>query len=251
MKNCHRRELWDENALKSVPNPDFISGCRRTYLIQRLMPPREGTASESGFGAGLARGGFTPDAWEYMMRFCRFPRMGSAEFEDGSVPETFQRLHLDDSLEAFAVPVLGHPDILTPNMLRRYDRFLLQAVASKHVLDKTIFAIGPRAIRPHMEDIILQISIDERCLKLREPTLLRSMVFSCPEWVGTDREFWDRDRTCGWLELDNPFMFFSESGMWAAFCGMFGITVPSHADVSPDFSEINSEIRELTPKSTA
>ncbi len=245
MKRYYGQKMWDSSISRYVSNPDYIPELIQTYRIQRLMRSQIIRSSGNGFGKELSRYGFTPEAWEYLGRYCSLHPMGSAAFEQGAVPEAFQSLHLCSTLEAFTIPVIGNPVLTVGDMRLRYHPDILESVAGKHDLEMTIFVIAPAEFRPHVEDLILQLAIDENDLDLVRPTGLKETVFSRPEWADIDQESWKRSRTRGWLELDNGFLFFSEPKMWIAFCDMLGIEVPPYTEIRADFSEIDMALREM------
>ena len=245
MKRYYGQKMWDRSRSTYVLNPDYIPRLVQTYRIQRLIRPqtdRHFQKNESEHEA--LKYGFTLKAWEYLKKLCSFQDMGSSIFEHGAVPEAFQKMYLCETLEAFTVRVIGNPVLDVGSMLERYGPNVLTSVTDKHDLEMTMFAISKAAFRPHVEDLILQTAIEEDFNEFAKPTWLRETVFCRPEWAGIDKEIWKRMKVCGWLEIDNGFLYFSEPGMWTDFCKALRVEIPPYSVVRADFTGIESALFE-------
>lgn len=198
--------------------------------------------------------GFTDTGWKYLQKICRFDSMDDVTFESGLLPKTIQYLSASDIgfLEAFTVPVIGSPYFpIDSCLLSEYEYFDLDAVASKVALEGTVFAIAPKRIRPHVEDVILQIAIDDLRMGLVESARFRESYFSSIRWQndGINEEIWERDRPVGWIELDNGYIFTTDKKMFLDFCAMFSVSIPSRSELRvdmPDFAEVDSALREVS-----
>jgi hypothetical protein len=70
----------------------------RSWLIQRLVPGVK-MPNPFSFGGGLVNGGLSSEAVKKIIPIFWFDYMGSAEFESGSVPKTFQKMQ--DQVEEY------------------------------------------------------------------------------------------------------------------------------------------------------
>lgn len=251
MPNYHDDWIIDSQSNQLIKNPDYIPGCKHTKLIQRLGRPQK-FASPFSFGGGLHHGGLSDEAWEIISKLCNFEYMGAAEFEFGSLPKAFQKLvesMKKNDLEGYCFSVIGQPALSIDTLpYREYGYEQISRVERGNTLEATLFVLAPKTIRKHVEEVILSLSISDDSMRLQEPTNLRETIFSCPEWEGMSKDEWKRRKTCGWLELDNGFMFFSQEEMWRNFCELFGVSIPSKDDlliVTPAFSVVSEQLAKL------
>lgn len=187
---------------------DAATTMRKTWLVQRLRKPRQGFAGLSAnvfsFGGGYKNGGLSDDAMAMLAPIFSFDYMGSAEFEFGAVPEALSviaRAADKNRLLAFVVEIS------------------LQDVASDW-RDKSpapngsapVYALCPEDQATEVERRIRELAAKDYTLK--EATHLPGALRPFNEWDG---------ETCGWLELSNGFMFFTDPDMWAATCEIFGV----------------------------
>jgi len=166
-----------------------------TWLIQRLQKPHQwqvkGKSFDNpfSFGGGLHNGGLSDKAMNLIREVLSFDYMGSAEFEWGAVPQAL--------------------------------RFIAEQASNKNLIASTIFVgkeepvyyLAPREYAPEVINRINKLRHDELRLK---------------EYCGLDKYFdgffgKPSKDTCGWLELDNGYMFFTDRKMYEDACKLFGV----------------------------
>ena len=167
-----------------------------TYLIQRLQKPHQlkvaGQTIDNpfSFGGGLKNGGLSDKAMDLIRDIWSFDYMGSAEFEFGAVPQAL--------------------------------RFIAEQAANKNLIDgevslgkeKAVYYLCPVEYADEVQARIKQLYLDEYKFQLQEHCGLADYFNAKEEWA---------KHTCGWLELDNGFMFFTDRTMFAKTCTLFGI----------------------------
>ena len=167
-----------------------------TYLIQRLQKPAHWKVGDKtfdnpfSFGGGLKNGGLSDKAMDLIRDIFSFDYMGSAEFEFGAVPQAL--------------------------------RFIAEQAANKNLIDgeislgkdKTVYYLCPLEYADGVASRIRQLYRDEYKFQLKERCGLADYFNREDEWA---------KRTCGWLELDNGFMFFTDKDMFIKTCTLFGI----------------------------
>lgn len=188
---------------------------RRTWLVQRLNPPRQGQmagiAEAFSFGGCYRNGGLSPEAMDVLRPIFSFDYMGAAEFEFGAVPKALSALaqaagKKGRGLATFSLSI-PLADV-APHRSERKSKNVPTGSATVYVLcpkewaDETEARIRSLAARPHGE--------------VKEPTHLSDVLRPAGDYT---------PKTCGWLELDNGWMFFTDREMWAKTCAAFGVDV--------------------------
>lgn len=187
----------------------------RSWLVQRLQQPRGGRAatfSEAfAFGGGLQNGGLSDEAMGLLREVWSFDYMGAAEFEFGAVPEALSKLAKASLLaHTFTIPLAE----VAANW-----RDKSKATPDG---DAPIYVLCPAGWESEIERRIRGWAADAGAddLRLKEPTKLASALRPVEDW--------DSD-TCGWLEISNGFLFFTDEPMWRKACALFGVAVEEHA----------------------
>ncbi len=193
---------------------------RDSYLIQRLNPTHAGFGqlgldNPFAFGGGLRNGGLSSEAMNLLRGVFSFDYMGAAEFEFGAVPKALQGLAADaDSLTAETLHVQLAK---VPRHWRDRTDSEPEGEAAIHVLCR----------QQHLEQVTDRIRswATGTPARLKEPTHLTSVLRPEPgaRYVPD---------TCGWLELDNGFFFFTDVEMWGRTCELFGVCADQAASVS-------------------
>lgn len=171
--------------------------------------------------------------------------MGSSEFDLGfGIATALEKMRENKSMEAYALNVFGPPEFTweIENSFHEWEDH--RAIKNKHLLDATLFVITPKMLRPHVDELLHLLAFGEEHLKQR--SLLRNTLFCSPDWKTDPYE-----EICGWLEMDNGFMFFSDPQMWMDFCAYFKVQIPeTFTFVHTDFSKVNEDL-ELAPRKSA
>jgi hypothetical protein len=184
---------------------------KQSYLIQRLDPPRGGPANPFSFGGGLRNGGLSDDAMGLLTDVFSFDYMGAAEFEFGAVPEALRGLAADSGrLVAFSFPI----------PLAKVKKHWRDKSKEKPKGDAEIFVICRDDHADEVKDRILVLARDE--MRLKEWTRFPEMLRPDP----TEEERAWSPQTCGWLELDNGWFFFTDRTMWESVATLFEVKLP-------------------------
>lgn len=183
----------------------------KSWLVQRLEKPRAalGTFKDNpfSFGGGLKNGGLSDTAMDLLRDIFSFDYMGAAEFEFGAVPETLQTIAKANlSAFSFTIPLQDVP-------ANWRDK-----TKAKPEGDATIYVLCPGEWCSDVEARIREFATDNYRLK-------KHTAFAAALRPFTD---YDSDR-CGWLELDNGFLFFTDREMWEKASALFGVEVGSVA----------------------
>jgi hypothetical protein len=171
----------------------------RVYLIQRLeKPAKSGIFGDNpfAFGGGLRNGGLSEDAMALLRRILAFDYMGSAEFEFGAVPKALQTL--------------------------------AKAAVDRKVVAKTItvdtvpvYVLAPADYMDYVEAVIrADYEGGPESPRLKQGTRFRDAIKIAK---GDDVRF--PTRVCGWLELDNGFMYFTDREMFEGVAALFEVEV--------------------------
>lgn len=188
-----------------------INEMRKTWLVQRLNPPRAGgflglKDNPFSFGGGLRNGGLSDEAMDLLRSIFSFDYMGSAEFEWGAVPEALQGLAADAQALVgwqFEIP------------LADVQRHWTDTSSAEPEGSATIYAL---ARKPHAAEVEKRVrAMAAKDYQLKEATHLPSVLRPSPDASRYVPE------TAGWLELNNGFAFFIDREMWVEMCDIFGV----------------------------
>ena len=189
----------------------------RTFLIQRLKKPFDAKPKGAlallgdnpfAFGGGLRNGGLSSEAVSLLRDIWRFDYMGSAEFEFGAVPEGMEKIARaadagDLDAWSFTIPLTK----VEPSWEK-------EAKAEKVSGEGTIYVLAPREWAPEVEARITALAKKRYNGDLKETTGLAGALRPFKEW---------ETETCGWLELNNGFLFFTDREMWEKTCTLFDV----------------------------
>lgn len=157
---------------------------KNPYLVQRLIKPKRKVLFDFG---SVSQGGFSDEAYELLSKMMSFDYMGSAEFEFGEVPKAFQNLaNISKDCVSTSFEVKG----------------------------KDVYLICHKDIVNDAIDWITMNGEGKTIMRLKEGTrLYEALGFS--EFSNTN--------VCGWIELKNPFMFFTNKEMFENVKQLFEI----------------------------
>ena len=187
-----------------------MTDLKRSWLVQRLQKPLGGgqmaaLADAFSFGGGLKNGGLSDEAMDLIRDVFRFDYMGAAEFEFGAVPKALQQIaRQQGDLEAGSIEI-PLAEVAPPFLERKKESPLGAA---------TVFWLAPSAWSDEVAERIRAWASEGYRSHLKEPHHLERSLRPADEW---DRH------TCGWLELDNGFLFFTDREMWEKACTLFGV----------------------------
>lgn len=185
---------------------------KKTWLVQRLEKSHVaagplGNDNPFAFGGGLRNGGLSSEAMDLLRGVFAFEYMGAAEFEFGAVPKALQGLSADSSR-------LVAERLLIP--LAKVGRHWSDNSEGEPTGEATVYIL---ARKEHLAGVKKAVKgMAARDFNLKEATHL-------PEVLRPGGKGSYQPRACGWLELDNGFMFFTDRDMWAATCSLFGVEV--------------------------
>lgn len=182
---------------------------RRSWLVQRLNPPR-GHDNPFSFGGGLRNGGLSANAMDLLRGVWSFDYMGAAEFEFGAVPEALSKIaetksrHLGTHSLTLRVP----DDVAGPWMGE-------EGEVAPH--ERTVFVLGRKDWHAEIERRIRGWAArdDDPDFHTKESPHLHSALR--PGRYTPDVQ--------GWLELNNGFLFFIDEEMFLKAASLFGARV--------------------------
>lgn len=187
---------------------------RKSWLIQRLNRPRNWDANLGlqdnpfAFGGGLKDGGLSSEAMDLLRGVWSFDYMGSAEFEFGAVPKALNGLAelagKKGGLSASSLPV----DLSTVELPWDWPKGKPEPSG-----EATVYIVAPSG---HLSEVKGRIAgWVKSAPRLKESLRLSDALVPTKEW---------HKETCGWLELDNGFLFFTDEAMFSAARDLFGVS---------------------------
>ena len=176
---------------------------KHSWLIQRLKKPltKEGSVNPFSFGGGLKNGGFQDGAMDILKKIMDFDYMGAAEFEFGAVPKAFEvmldnskkyitkEIEVDYSFEAW-----GSGDVKTGTST-------VWVICKEEDLKE-----ASERIRHYAKNTWAGPKYDTK-----ELVMLNSALGS------------EEEKVCGWVDIKNPYMFFSDKEMFNNVKKLMGI----------------------------
>ena len=184
----------------------------KSWLLQRLCPPRKiasGILANAHRAFGGEMLGLTDGAWDILDKIWDIEYMGAAEFEIGILPKCLGRMieyRAGENLIAFKVEIKGSDvkcDFITGD--RRIDKRIVDKVKKqKH----SVFVLAKGEQASAVTSNILAVAKGDARLK---------------EWSNFEMALQSdvrRDEgvavvgTCGWIDIQNDFMFFTSEEMW-------------------------------------
>ncbi len=195
-------------AYRGMKTTTSTAPLKDSWLVQRLQQPRAfkiaGQAIDNpfSFGGGYKNGGLSDGAMDLIRPIMSFDYMGAAEFEFGAVPEAFGKLAKhQEELTAWSFPVT------------RANRGWAKEDAQE--CEAVVYALAPAAWREEVETRVRGWAVDPPRMQ-EPPNLGRALL---------PKEDWDRD-VCGWFELDNGFLVFTDGDMWRKTAALFDVEAP-------------------------
>jgi hypothetical protein len=196
---------------------------KKTWLIQRLQKPWNapeghpllGKDNPFAFGGGFKNGGLSDTAMDIIRPIFRFDYMGSAEFEYGEVPKAIQGIV--QRRKDFVSSYMQIPAKLLRLKQYEKDRF-------KPCNKAVVYLFCHKDHAEYVTQLILDLVADNGKVKLKEHTLLRNSLFDMKD----EERPWNKD-TCGWMELDNGFFFFTDEEMFKKTVDLFMAEEPKEA----------------------
>lgn len=194
----------------------MVDQMESSWLVQRLEKPRVGNSllgkdNPFSFGGGYKNGGLSDDAMDLIRGIFAFDYMGAAEYEWGAVPEALNMIAKAAQAGTLVADTITVDLADVPEPWRsRKDKNVKEFEG-----EATIYLL---AQTDHMDEVkrrVLGWATGEGD-RLRDPTQIKYSLKPYDEW--------DLNR-CGWLELDNGFMFFTDKDMWWKTCQLFGVEV--------------------------
>jgi hypothetical protein len=191
----------------------------RSWLVQRLRKPLRPknpdnplakVAAGLAFGGGYKNGGLTDKAMDLLREVWSFDYMGAAEYEWGEVPKALSKMAKNmDKLRGFEVrvPLKDVPPYW-------------EDTREPPEGEAVVYVICPAAWKHEVEERVMQWatgndgSEGSNPYRIRDATNLSLTLRPFNEW---------HSDVVGWLELDNGFMFFTDSEMYGKVCEMFGV----------------------------
>lgn len=153
------------------------------YLVQRLRKP-SGFHNPFSFGGGIVNGGINKDVMEVLNQIWLFDYMGSTEFEWGAVPQALNKLA----------------------KLSKDGKL----IACEYEIDEgAVYYICPSDIE---DDVLKWIKM-----------AAKEQHSETKGFVGLKDSMKGKLKYKGWIELQNPFMFFIDGEMFNNTRKLFGV----------------------------
>lgn len=201
----------------------------KSWLIQRLEKPHEFMLGRSGFkdnpfsfGGGYKNGGLSDDAMNLLRECFAFDYMGAAEYEFGDVPKALNAIaQLADKKKLVAASfAIALKDVADTSYSRFRKKGDIKPTPPEGVA--TIYILCREGDEEEIEGRIRGWAGESYERDIRDTThLARVLRPPVPD------EF--PMRVAGWLELNNPFMFFTDDEMWGKTCNLFAVARPTLA----------------------
>lgn len=197
-----------------------------TVLIQRLNRPLliDGDKIDINpfaFGGGLKNGGLSDKAMKVVGHVCSFDYMGSAQFEWGAIPEALSLLIEETDKARISMPL----------DLSRCDLNLLGAKLKKlhNVEPKGTAMVHIICASDDSEEVMDRVKkLAYGKLRTQEPTRLGDALYASASLGEFNLPTYEKImgyevRTVGWLELNNGFLFTTDTEMEQGFADILGI----------------------------
>lgn len=165
---------------------------KQPFLIQRLEPKKDFIDSFSFGGGGLKNGGLSPEAMSLLKGIFSFDYMGSAEFEWGAIPKSLEHI------------AKNHQDYLG---------FVLTCETKEHKLGEVYLLCNSTDYKKISTWIISKAYNEyDTSLRTKERVGLQEVINKTAH-----------RKTCGWLDIDNHFFFFTDKEMYENVKKLFDI----------------------------
>jgi len=184
---------------------------KRSWLIQRMQKPT-GNVNPFSFGGGGS--GFAKEVADQLDEVCNWDYMGAAEYEFGSTAKAFNRMILaKKELKAGAFKVAY-----------KFDRRAWGDEPAKLFEGEgKVFFLCPKKEVDEIQTRISKWAKDYKYEDTRDNVNLDEAL------AGEGSEY---SKCCGWFDIDNDFMFFTDEKMWRNFCDGLSVKVPSKKQMS-------------------
>lgn len=186
---------------------------RTSWLVQRLSPSQDPSSdvldSAFAFGGGLRNGGLSSEAMDLLRKTFTFEYMGAAEFEFGAVPRALRGLAIDESDLSASTMSVDLADV--PAHWRDRTNTIPDGSATIYVLCRA----------DHLDEV------EDRILGWATGAGNRTKgTVGLTGALRPDPDGRYTPETCGWMELDNGFFFFTDREMWRLTCALFNVQTP-------------------------
>lgn len=190
---------------------------RQPYLIQRMKQPYPSgnsiLASAFTFGCGYKNGGLSDDAFKLLSEIWRYDYMGSAEFEFGALPKSFQYIAKNiDNYTTGRIDVTAMYEDWSSRAQgkTRQERKITKNAPVYYVCQKT----DEQEVRVWIEKMA------------RLDYLKKEDQFRTKEYIGLDKSITGQDSDIiGWHDIDNHYLFFTNEETFLKFAQLFRLKV--------------------------
>jgi hypothetical protein len=179
---------------------------KETWLIQRLSKPvfEEKVRFMLGGGHGL-----TKEARQILRGAFQFEYMGSAEFEFGSVPDALERI------------IEAHKSFVTGQVTITLSKIEIDPWEKDHYrrpegqTSGTIYIFCHKDHLDYAKRLVETLATRENSHSLKERSYLKYGFLEAVDRSSSD--------TCGWMEMNNGFFFFTDLKMFRDTLVLFGM----------------------------
>lgn len=188
------------------------------YLVQRLCSP---------FGENTEIKPCKQLDLSVFDRVFRLDYMGHAEYEFGTVGKSIRRMNKELSLEAFSITVKG-----CHIKKNGWDRNTIKHLGYKKKLpfypeDATIYILCDKGNRTNVEKTVRGLISEDIRPKngTQVESVLDHVLSTVPKKYRGRRGHQEarKSNVCGWFDLENDFMYFSDELVWKNVCHAFNV----------------------------
>lgn len=178
----------------------------RPYLLQRLKTPykiEHPLCGAFSFGGGMKNGGLSEEFYGYLKELWRYDYMGSAEFEFGALPKSFQRIVANQpNLTKFQFECEG---------VRENWRTTPTTTVRKV---KTVYVVCKKEDVDAVKEAITKVADEKkRDFRTKESVCLAGNIVEDEYSL----------ETCGWHDIENDYLFFTDKRMFDGLCTLFDV----------------------------
>lgn len=179
---------------------------KETWLIQRLRKPVSEEKVRFMLGGGH---GLTKEARQILRAAFQFEYMGSAEFEFGSVPDALERII--EKHKSFVTAQVEIP--LSKIHIDSWEKDHYRRPAGKTI--GTVYIFCQKDHLDYAKGLVFKLATDENSHSLKERSYLKYGFLEAVDRSSSD--------TCGWMEMNNGFFFFTDLKMFQDTLVLFGM----------------------------
>jgi hypothetical protein len=177
----------------------------RPYLLQRLNKPYPNDSrfksNPFAFGGGYKNGGLSDEAMEIFSSIWSYDYMGSAEFEWGALPKSWERI--GNNLKEYTVHVFN----VTA-------KFMDWRTKERTIKTAPVYIFCKNEDIKEIEEWLVKFADEEK------------HDYQTKEWINLGHSICTPDnKTLGWHDIDNDYLFFINKEMIDKLISALGLNI--------------------------